>query len=325
MARKSAPGGSTVARHICRIIVERRKTTCNTAESRPIAISTCRGCRRTCSSPRRARELKERMPYVEDGPQGPHWVAKNGANFGLNERRRPGRRAVRPRPEPPGRQDGRDRPVRGRQEGTSAAAATRICGSRTWTATASTPRSSTASSAPPRGSTTAKPPNEMLRIYNDFLQGFLQPLSRPRDRPRLPALWRHRRRGQGGPPRRQDGHQGPRAVLLVGHGADVAPDLGAAVEGGRTTCNCRCTSTPSRRLAASAREGAAGQVRRAAHVHRRRRLPDEPDQHHRRADRRRRARALPEPPRRRSARAASAGCPTRSTAWISSTRTASAT
>src|SRR5499426_162045 len=29
------------------------------------------------------RELKERMPYVADGPQGPQWVAKNGANFGL--------------------------------------------------------------------------------------------------------------------------------------------------------------------------------------------------------------------------------------------------
>src|SRR6266704_761078 len=28
-------------------------------------------------------ELKERMPYVEDGPDGPHWVAKNGADFGL--------------------------------------------------------------------------------------------------------------------------------------------------------------------------------------------------------------------------------------------------
>jgi len=29
------------------------------------------------------RELKERMPYVEDGPDGPHWVARNGADFGL--------------------------------------------------------------------------------------------------------------------------------------------------------------------------------------------------------------------------------------------------
>src|SRR5215469_8971138 len=35
-------------------------------------------------------ELKERMPYVEDGPQGPHWVAKNGANFGLKNGVGPG-------------------------------------------------------------------------------------------------------------------------------------------------------------------------------------------------------------------------------------------
>src|ERR1700737_1695247 len=36
------------------------------------------------------RELKERMPYVEDGPQGPQWVAKNGANFGLKNGVGPG-------------------------------------------------------------------------------------------------------------------------------------------------------------------------------------------------------------------------------------------
>ena len=27
--------------------------------------------------------LRDRMPYVEDGPDGPKWVTKNGANFGL--------------------------------------------------------------------------------------------------------------------------------------------------------------------------------------------------------------------------------------------------
>src|SRR5438876_4586245 len=30
-----------------------------------------------------SREMKERMPYVEEGPDGPQWVAKNGANVGL--------------------------------------------------------------------------------------------------------------------------------------------------------------------------------------------------------------------------------------------------
>ncbi len=36
------------------------------------------------------RELKDRMPYVADGPQGPQWVAKNGANFGLKNGVGPG-------------------------------------------------------------------------------------------------------------------------------------------------------------------------------------------------------------------------------------------
>lgn len=30
-----------------------------------------------------SKELKDRMPYVEDGPDGPQWVTKSGANFGL--------------------------------------------------------------------------------------------------------------------------------------------------------------------------------------------------------------------------------------------------
>ena len=29
------------------------------------------------------RELKERMPYVEDGPDGPYWITKAGVNMGL--------------------------------------------------------------------------------------------------------------------------------------------------------------------------------------------------------------------------------------------------
>ena len=27
--------------------------------------------------------LRDRMPYVTDGPDGPYWTAKNGTNFGL--------------------------------------------------------------------------------------------------------------------------------------------------------------------------------------------------------------------------------------------------
>ena len=29
------------------------------------------------------RDMKDRMPYVADGPDGPQWVANNGAKFGL--------------------------------------------------------------------------------------------------------------------------------------------------------------------------------------------------------------------------------------------------
>ena len=29
------------------------------------------------------REMKDRMPYVADGPDGRQWVANNGAKFGL--------------------------------------------------------------------------------------------------------------------------------------------------------------------------------------------------------------------------------------------------
>ena len=28
-------------------------------------------------------KFKDRMPYVEDGPDGPRWVSKKGAQFGL--------------------------------------------------------------------------------------------------------------------------------------------------------------------------------------------------------------------------------------------------
>jgi hypothetical protein len=29
------------------------------------------------------RELQDRMPYVEDGPDGPHWATKAGVDMGL--------------------------------------------------------------------------------------------------------------------------------------------------------------------------------------------------------------------------------------------------
>jgi hypothetical protein len=41
-----------------------------------------------------------------------------------------------------------------------------------------------------------------------------------------------RSRGRGGPSGREDGAQRVGTVMLVGYGADVAPDLGTVLEGG---------------------------------------------------------------------------------------------
>src|SRR5207245_1009510 len=96
---------------------------------------------------------------------------------------------------------------------------------------------------------------------------------RPRDRSRLPALRRHRRRRQGDPPGRQDGHQGARAVLLLGHGADVAPGVGAVVESGRG----RPAAVALPHLPDNLAPGAPGGFRSGpagSHVYRGLRLPD---------------------------------------------------
>ena len=55
------------------------------------------------------RELKERMPYVEQGPDGRYWVTKAGVNMGLVGGIGSVRGEIRSRPELPRRQDGRDR------------------------------------------------------------------------------------------------------------------------------------------------------------------------------------------------------------------------
>ena len=109
----SPTGGSCHQTHE----LQRKGTQCAIIESRPIAISTCPGCRPTCSPPKRPRELKDRMPYVTDGPDGPQWVTKNGANFGLQNGVGPGGAKLVPGQNRARRHHGQDRPVRGRQEG----------------------------------------------------------------------------------------------------------------------------------------------------------------------------------------------------------------
>ena len=85
------------------------------------------------------RELKERMPFVSDGPNGKEWVARNGASFGLVAGVGSAGRKYEP-----GKQHRADRmaetgcmkPV----SKASAGRATRTCAPRSSTRTASTPR-----------------------------------------------------------------------------------------------------------------------------------------------------------------------------------------
>ena len=123
----------------------------------------------------------------------------------------------------------------------------------------------------------------------------LPPLSGAAHRPGVPALRRHRRRGAGDPPRGEDGPARPRAVVLVGHGADVASGVGAALAGGERGAPAAALPHLPDACRPSVREKATGLTRARRDVHQRLRLPDEPRQHPRRGDRRRGARALPEP------------------------------
>ena len=108
------------------------------------------------------RELKERMPYVEDGPDGPYWVTKAGVNMGLvggpglggigsvGGKFVPGQNYRVDKMAETGLYEDGKRGVRRPGDPISA--------SRIWTATGSTPRSSLASSVSPRGFATPKQP-----------------------------------------------------------------------------------------------------------------------------------------------------------------------
>jgi len=144
--------------------------------------------------------LKERMPYVTDGPDGPYWTCKNGGSFGLLNGVGPsGQKLV------PGQnhrvdimaatgfyedgKKGRRRPtdpvLRAQdmdRDGVQAEVIFGILGAAT--------RLNDPVAA-----------NEMFRIYNDWLVAFCK-----HDPARFVGL-----------------------VMLVGHGADVASDVGAAL------------------------------------------------------------------------------------------------
>ena len=176
------------------------------------------------------RELRDRMPYVEDGPDGPRWTTTSGVNMGLvggigsvggkfipgqNYRvdkmaetglYEDGKKGVRRPGDPDQRIKDMDR------DGVDAEMIYGILG------VASRGHDNEAA-------------NEMLRIYNDWLKGFC---SHYPDRQiglaclpygDIDAAVKEIHRVA------KLGLHGPRTVLLVGHGADVASDVGAVVEG----------------------------------------------------------------------------------------------
>src|SRR3989475_12082611 len=63
--------------------------------------------------------MKDRMPYVVDGPDGPQWTTKKGAPFGLVGGIGPAGANGRPRPDPPGGGIGATRPPEHGRKGVS--------------------------------------------------------------------------------------------------------------------------------------------------------------------------------------------------------------
>ena len=256
-----------------------------------------------------SRELKERMPYVEDGPDGPHWVAKNGANFGLVNGVGPGGAKY-----VPGQNYRVDKMDESASTTTprraSSAAATRICGSRTWRmdgvdaeviygvlGTASKLNDKEAS-------------NEVLRIYNDWLKEFC---SHYPDRQLGLACLPYGDIDEAVKEIHRVAKMGLRGLELS-CSWDMVPmwhpdweKLWKAVAEVDLPLHFHTFPTTDGR----ARQGVdrAGPPR--GDVHRRLGVPDGPHQHHRGDDRRRRVRPLPDAARSALARAARAGSPMR--------------
>ncbi|MGD0103904.1 MAG: hypothetical protein ABSC06_07680, partial [Rhodopila sp.] len=156
-------------------------------------------------------ELRDRMPYVTDGPDGPQWVTKNGANFGLLNGVGPSGAKLVP---------GQNKRVdimarRGMFEDGK------------------------------KGIQRVSDPHlrvkEMDRdgVDAEVIFGILGSTSKMQDneaatppyRPRLPALRQHRTCRRRNLPLRQNGTARTGTVLLMGHGANVAPLLGTVVAG----------------------------------------------------------------------------------------------
>ncbi len=267
--------------------------------------------------------LKERMPYVIEGPDGPYWTCKNGGSFGLLNGVGPsgqklvagqnhrvdvmaatgfyedGKKGRRRPTDPVLRATDMDR------DGVQAEVIFGILGAAT--------RLNDPVAA-----------NEMFRIYNDWLVGLLPP--NPARFIGLACL----------PYGDIDAavKEVHRVAKLGLRGVElscswdmepyVAPDVGAAVEGHPRGRLAAALSHLPGSAAQPAGQGDGTDPSRSI-LHRGLQLPDESRKHPGRRHRRRRPRALSQRTHLRSVRAALAGFPMHSTAWTSSGRTASAT
>ena len=207
-------------------------------------------------------ELKERVPRVVDGPDGPYWTSNKGYQCGLvcgvgpsGQKLVPGQNHRVDRMAEAGLYDDAKRGIRrvidphlrvkdAELDGVDAEVIFGILGAATRL-----------------GDREAA--EEMFRIYNDWLADFCSP-TRAARRPRMPALRRRRSRREGSASRCKDRIARPRAVLLVGHGADVAPGVGAAHGRRSTRSICRSTFTRSLRYRPAERERTPKESARAA-------------------------------------------------------------
>ena len=170
--------------------------------------------------------MKDRMPYVTDGPDGPFWTCRNGTSFGLMNGVGPagakyvagthyrvdvmastglyedGKKGMRRPTDPDLRATDMER------DGVDAEVIYGILGAAT--------RLNDPEAA-----------NEMFQHLQRLARRLLPPRPEPLHRPRVPALRRHRRRREGDLPRGQARPARHGAVVLVGHGADVASRSGS--------------------------------------------------------------------------------------------------
>ncbi len=209
------------------------------------------------------RELKDRMPFVEDGPDGPKWTTtKAGVFTGI-----PGAVGLVGAPFVPGQNYRVDKmaetmasttPAEARRAAAPGDPASAHQGN--GEATASTPRSSSVSSGSRHGSRGPhRGQRDAAHLQRLACKDFCSHSPRPPDRLRVPgsmAISRRRRRRSIASP--SSASRAPNC-RLVGHGSDVAPVLGALVEGGQR----RAAAAAFPHLPRRCRSGCATSCRRA--------------------------------------------------------------